>query len=256
MMIKNVVFAALLFWEIVFSDNAHGQSVRTSVTKDTFQLAINRPEETCYYKWVELIYEEVFRRIRMNLKIDYYPIKRASIEANAGRVDGEGGRIYEYGKSFNNMIRVDEPVFSIEIVACTGTPEIRDLHGWQSLTGKNYLVEYPRGMKICENNLAPIIKEENLSTITEAYQGLRKLANRRTDIYIDDLNAVNSVLLRGQNGLNKKIWVAGTMQKVLLYMYVHNKNIDMIPKLEQTIRELKKEGLIRKFQKEAFNIYP
>ncbi|MCP4304396.1 MAG: hypothetical protein GY788_05860 [bacterium] len=205
-----------------------------------------------------MTYTEIFRRLALPLTTEYYPLKRASEEADAGRIDGEGGRIITYGKSFQNLARVEEPVFMMSVIAYAADPSISDLNGWESLKTFEGLVESPRGMKISEINLSNVVKAEKLSTITEASQALRKLAINRIDLYVDDMNAVAPILLNPEYDLydlQGKIHVAGIMEEVPLYMYVHKKHQALAPKLSEVIKMVKSEGLIEQYRQTAFGIH-
>ena len=79
-------------------------------------------------------------------------------------------------------------------------------------------------------------------------------ASGRIDLYVDDMNSVNPILYNNEYNLEDKIHVAGIMEEVPLYMYVHKKHRSLIPKLEDAIKEVKSEGLIGKYNKIAFGI--
>ncbi len=237
-----------------FTENGEcGQKVST-LKHNTFRMAMSRPEGTPLYKRVELIYKEIFRRLNINLTFEHYPFKRASKEVNSGRADGEPSRIRSYGASYPNLVRVDEPIYYMIVAAYKANPSIPVLNGWKDLKNTDYRVEYPRGMKICEINLSKVVKSERLSTITKTSQGLQKLAIGRIDIYIDDEASIAPVLNNKKFELKGKIHTAGIMQKTPLYMYIHKKHKNLIPKLEASIRDLKSEGLIEHFTKVAFDL--
>lgn len=239
----------------IFSPKSGECQESVSTLKDnTFFMAINRPETEPYYTWIEMIYREVFTRLDIRLKTKYYPLMRASYVANKGQVDGEPARIYSYADSYPNLLRVEESVFPITVTAYMSASSDTELKGWESLRNTEYTVEYPRGMKICENNLKKVVKAELLSDITETSQGLRKLAFGRIDIYVDDMNAAIPVLQNKEFDVKEKVRIAGVMEEVPLYMYVHKKHQALSPKLAAAIRELKSEGMIEKYRKTAFGI--
>jgi len=253
-LLKVLAFFILFSTGIFSAENAECQETVSTLKNNTFLMAINRPETEPYYKWIELIYKEVFGRIGIKLKTQYYALKRASYEANKGRVDGEPARIYGYATSYPNLIRIEESVFPITVTAYTAEPSVSRLKGWESLRNTEYLVEYPRGMKICENNLLKVIKAELLSDITEASQGLRKLAIGRIHIYVDDMHAVIPVLQNEEYNLKDKVRIAGIMEEIPLFMYVHKKHSALAPKLAETIKAVRSEGLIEQYRKTVFGI--
>ncbi len=222
-------------------------------TVKTFHLVANRSETTEAFKWWTLIYTDVFSRLGMELEMSYYPLKRASYEASEGNVDGEPLRIYEYADAFPNLIRVEEPIYPMRIVAYKNrNSTIPPLTGWKSLQGTRYHVQYPRGMKITEDNLPGVVSKDNLSTVTYASDGFKILSVGRSDLYVGDYDATYSISQLPEYKNN--ICVAGEMTRVNLYLYVHKKHKHLAPRLAETIRDLKAEGLIEKYRKEAYGI--
>lgn len=222
--------------------------------KATFYMAINRPEGTPLFQWTELIYTEVFRRLDMNLLVEYYPLKRASVQANKGKVDGEPARIYSYGNSYQNLIRIEESVFSMDVVAYAVDPTIPVLDSWSSLENSGYTVEFPNGMKVCENALSHVLPDHQILSIKNSIQGLERLLAKRTDLYIDDLNSTTPIIENEEYGFKNKVRVAGVMGSAPLYMYIHKSHRNLKAQLERTIKELKAEGLIEEYRKRAFGL--
>ncbi len=223
-----------------------------ALAESTFVMAMNRPEDDYAFKWCTLIYTEVFRRLGLKAEIRYFPIKRASLAADEGNVDGEPVRIHEYQSAHPNLIRVEEPVYSANILAYSVNPSIPRLNGWDSLKGTAYRIEYPRGSKICEDNLPRVVKKENLSNVTLASQGLKKLIMGRTDLYVDG-DIVTLPLLRTSEFRIPKfdgsaVRVAGKMQSIPLHAYVHKRHGTLAPGIADVIRDMKQEGLITKYR--------
>ena len=252
--VRTVIVLITFMSVMLLAESGKCQETVSAHKENIFLMSINRPEGSPLYRWVELIYAEVFRRLNIKLEVTYQPLKRASVEANSGKVDGEPARIHAYGASYPNLIRVEEPIFSMSVIAYTADPSISGLSGWESLRNTEYNVGYPHGMKICENNLSKVVKAERLFNVTETVHGLRMAASGRIDLYVDDMNSVNPILYNNEYNLEDKIHVAGIMEEVPLYMYVHKKHRSLIPKLEDAIKEVKSEGLIGKYNKIAFGI--
>ncbi|MFT5700433.1 MAG: polar amino acid transport system substrate-binding protein [Desulforhopalus sp.] len=222
--------------------------------KDTFYMAINRPEGTPLFEWTKLIYTEVFRRLNMELLVEYYPLKRASVQANKGEVDGEPARVYGYAESYPSLVRVEESIFSMNVVAYTIDPSLAELRGWSSLENSEYTVEYPYGMEICEINLSKVLATHQILSIKQSLQGLERLVAGRTDLYIDDLNSTTPIIEDLKNGFKNIVRIAGGMESTPLYMYIHNSHRELKEKLETIIRDIKEEGLVELYRKEAFNL--
>jgi hypothetical protein len=156
--------------------------------------------------------------------------------AGAGEVDGEPARIYTYGESHPNLVRVNEPGYHMNDRAYTTNTSIGVLNGWNILKEKDYSIAYARGMKISRDNLANAVKPERLNDISTAYQGLQKLATKRLDLYIDD-DSVTTPLLNSNSLELQEIRVAGLMETTPLYMYIHKKHRELAPKLAEVIED-------------------
>lgn len=236
-----VIFLCFLMLQPLFSES-----------ESTFTMIINRPEDSPLYKWTSLIYSEVFRRLNIEFNYLYFPLKRASEEVNSGRFDGEPARIFDYGRSYPDLIRVEESVFDFRVVAMASDPAINNLNGWESLKGKGFFVEYPRGMLICEQNLKAVVTAGRLASVNETRQGLLKLAAGRIDLYVDDINSIFPVLAAGPDSLDNDVHVAGVMHEAPLYMFVHKKHKELVSEIEGILRDMKAEGLIELYYKIAF----
>lgn len=217
-----------------------------------FFMAINRPEGSLAYQFLNLIYSEVFRRLDIELEMEYRPLKRGYVEVIYGKFDGETTRIREYEDKHPTLIRVKEALYSTNVSAFALKPHIEEISGWQSLAGTDYLVEYPRGVVISEINLSKVVDPDNLSTVTTAEQGLKKLLLGRTDIYVGDDLVVYPLLKKLSTTYGRGVRKLGVLESVPLFMYVHEKNKYMEPIFREAIKEVKADGLIDQYRKIVF----
>jgi len=201
-------------------------------------------------KWLTLIFTEVFRRLGYELQYDGYPAVRASAMSDAGEVDGEISRVFEYQMTHPNLIRVDEILYSTNFVAFAVKPGIV-LHGWKSLKNTTYKVEYRRGVKLSESELPLVVTSEHLSVVTTAEQGLKKLITARTDLYVD----VDFTTVEAMKRLNpaefdvSAVYQAGIMHAVTAYAYLHKKHAALVPKVAEVLKAMKQEGLFESYRK-------
>ncbi|MCE0492485.1 substrate-binding periplasmic protein [Vibrio salinus] len=219
---------------------------------EPFVLASIQPEGSKQRQLLVKIYTELFERMEVPLEIVNMPLKRASEDANSGKVDGQFGRIFEYGERYTNQQRVDFPIIQSTLLAFAHiNSKININNGWDSLEGTRYSVEYQRGMLSSRMNLENRVKSSNLSSVTNAEQGLLKLKYRRTDIFIHTNGvALENVLKNPEfRGYIKPI---AMMQTVFLYPYVHKKHKKMVPAMENTLQEMKKDGTIMHYCKEVY----
>ncbi len=233
---------------LLFSVNIGVCQEGVSALKDnTFIMATNRSGNQHSGKLRRLIYTEVFKRLGIKVEFREYPSKRASIEAEAGNVDGEAIRPSQYGVEHPNLIRVQESLFSMNLAAFTANDSIPPMKGWDSFKGTKYRVEYRRGLIVCEHNLSKFVSRENLSDVTEPEQGLKKLISGRTDVFIYDeewvLTALNTTEFK-----DSKIRFLGLMESLDVYPYLHKKHAALAPKMAEVIKAMKAEGLIEQYR--------
>ena len=248
---KLALYFALL---ISFAGSVHGQENYAHFNERPFFMAINRPEGSLAFQFLNLVYGEIFRRLDIELVMEYRPLKRGYVDVIYGRFDGETTRIREYEDKHPSLIRVKEALYSTDVSAFALKPQIEDMSGWESLKGTNYIVEYPRGAIISEVNLQKVVKPENLSNITTTEQGIKKLLLGRIDIYVDDDLVVTPLMTRLSTTYGTGIRKLGVMVSVPLYMYIHEKNKFMEPILRKVIKEVKDDGLIDQYRKIVFGI--
>jgi len=243
---RFTIVAALLI--VLFSvNNVMCQESAPALKDNTFVMAFVRPETQYLGKWQRLIYAEIFKRLGIKAELRDYQPKRASMESDAGNIDGEAARPYKYISEHPDLIRVEESLLNINFCAFTAQASIPQLKGWESLKGTDYRVEYLRGISMPEDNLPKVVKKENLSAITEQIQGLKKLVSVRTDLFVDEESGILT-LLQTPEFRDSKIRSAGVMGSASLYAYLNKKHAALAPKMAEIIKAMKAEGLIEQYR--------
>jgi hypothetical protein len=205
-------------------------------------------------RWLNLIYTEVFRRLGYEFHYEGYPNERANVMAEDGDVDGEIQRAASYEKITKNLLKVEEPSFSVIVAAYAVTPGIV-LHGWESLKETTYVVEYRRGSKVAENALPAVVTPENLSVISTVEQGLKKLIAGRTDIFIEQELVVAETLktLDPEEFAPSSVYQAGIMWTGASHVYLHKRHAALLPKIAEVLKAMKQEGVIEHYKDIAQN---
>jgi hypothetical protein len=198
-------------------------------------------------------YTEAFKRLGMGFAVAYFPRVRCSVMANAGEeVDGEPGRVFEYSQTYANMIRVPEPSNALNFTAYSADPSI-GLSSWDDLGGDRYNVLFVSGMVHVSANLSPRVAPSHLSHVPAIGQALRMLAAGRADVFIAPREFVLPLIKAGGADFAKirEVKVLGEMP---VYAHLHKKNADLVPKLEEVLRQINAEGKMRVFDAaEAMN---
>lgn len=223
-------------------------------TQNVFVLGINRPEGDPYHSWLTSIYKEVFKHTECELVIKTLPIARASIMANSGSIDGEVARIYDYGETYTNLIRVDVPIIYMKVGVFTNLKDNINYRKWSDLNNSEYEIIYPRGLKIVENNVVNIKTLKSISTVRSADIGLKAITKNRKDLYIDDVTGVLSSLINMDINTQNSIRLVGILERVPLFMYVHKNHKDKIEQFKIAIQTVNDVGIIDDLYDDIFTV--
>ncbi|CAM3683945.1 Bacterial extracellular solute-binding proteins, family 3 [Vibrio aerogenes CECT 7868] len=216
-----------------------------------FVMAATQPDHTRQGKLMSLIYHDLFHRIGVPLRLVHLPLKRASQEANQGKIDGEVGRIYEYSQIYTNMRRVEFPVVQVSAGAfARRMDKIKLNDGWDSLYGTPYSIGYQRGIVSSEVNLKKRVPPGRLSPATSVQQGILKLKYGRTDLFVHSHGIVADNYLTQEEF--KDIEVIAIMQVVPIYPYVYKKHQAMAAVMADTLQQMKREGVLYQFCMQAY----
>ena len=217
---------------------------------DSFTMAFGHdPAQQPQYRFYELIYTEAFKRLGFTFAYKVYPSKRCSALANAGAVDGEPQRIADYAKTYPNMVRVDEAIFTNRVIAFSTNTSIH-LDGWDSFRGTNYRVDYRIGSRVAEEELPKRVNPKLLSGVPAVEQILKKLKTRHTDVFVDAEWLVLP-LLNSPEFKDSGIAQVGIIASDFSYPFLHKKHAELAPRLAEVLRQLKKEGVYDRLLEQA-----
>jgi len=159
-------------------------------------------------------------------------------------------RIYAYADAHPDLVRVEEPVLDFSFALFSADPSLR-LQRLEDLATSHYIVEYRRGILMCENTLAKYVPAERLSNVTGTEQGVKKLVAGRTDLYCDIETYVPEALrapeFKGVTTVRKVLRFAS----VPTYPYLHKKHAALAARLAATLRQMRAEGLLGDYPLQA-----
>ena len=221
--------------------NAAASQVEQTSEQDPIVLAVFiDPNTNVEAKWVELIYQTAFARLGRKVQLLVVPAARASLMADAGKVDGEAGRVANYGEQHPNLIRVEEPILAgdLAVFATTAQPHIRE---WSDLDDTELRVEYYRGIFLADQKLHEHIRPENLSDSSNPVNSLRKLLRNRIDLYIDSSFIINPLLITPEF-IGQPIAQIATLETTINFGFLHKRHKALATQLAIELRHLKQEG--------------
>lgn len=218
-----------------------------STANPSFILGTDTEEATLIGKWYRRVYRDAFQRMGVALTVVVFPTARLTVVADQGEVHGQASRVFAYADAHPHQLRVDESVHDVRLSLFAFAPVAQspDPRRIEDLATGKWLVEYRRGVAICENALKPLVAAGRLSDVTSTEQGLKKLKAGRTDLYCDFDLAVQSELLTPElKGISGYRTALGLDLGLPLYPYIHKSRAELAPRLAETLRKMKAEGLI------------
>lgn len=183
-----------------------------------------------------------------------YPAQRALTLADSGKVDGQIERGHDFNLEHPNLLRVEEPSATESFSAFSLKPGIA-LDGWESLRGTSYSVVARRGVGKAAETLSTMVGSERLLYVERPEQalGMLELETRRVDLYIDYEPMVEETLrkMRSQQpDAYATLYKVGTLEHSSQHAFLHKKHAALVPKLEQVLKDMKREGLFEQYRKE------
>lgn len=210
------------------------------------------PSENNQYRFFHRLYLEVFARLNMDFSYEVLPLRRCSIEANAGRFDGEPLRVRNYASSYPNLAIVDEPVFENRVsVYASKNLELRD---WNSLNDENLAVDYISGSVQSESRLQSLDRLKATTAVKTPEQALLRLLEGRSDAFID-LEARVDEYLDSHPEKYSKIKSLAIIDRHDGFMFLHKSRMDLIESVRKTLKEMKSDGAYKRILMDAMPKY-
>lgn len=182
----------------------------------------------------DLIVNEAFRRLGMEVKIVHLPSERALVNANKGIDDGNFARIAGLEKDYPNLVMVPEQIATFEFAAFARDSSIR-IDGWESL--QSYSVGIVTGWKILEAN---VTRTRLLTKVSSPDALFDLLVHGRVDIVVFDREQGKAILRR--NGISGVMALKPLLASTDMFIYLNSRHAALAPKLAAVLREMKRDG--------------
>jgi len=232
---------SLFFWVqfVWFMASASVNAGQTLVINTTGKRPLNTPDQTGF---MDKVVAEAFRRSDLTLKTIQLPAERGLINANQGIEDGEMSRIAGLEKSYPNLLRVPEVIMDWEFHAFS-EQNIKLSNGWSDLS--SHSVAFINGWKILEKNVPA---QTEITKVKDPDQLFRLLEKQRTQVVIYERWA--GLRFIKQRQLKKIRLVEPALARRKMYMYLHKKHQDLIPRLTKALKDMKRDGTYNRLVKE------
>ncbi len=184
-----------------------------------------------------------YKKIGIEVKFNYLPAQRSLEWANLGKTDGDLARTDKIEDKYTNLIKIPTPLITIKGVAFTKNIK-RDIRAWEDLKGLSIGIR--SGIRYSEVGTKGLdrIESENLSHL------FNLLSRDRIDIAIADFDMGRYELLKNFKGSNIHI-IGQPLNSALLFHYINKKNIELLPQLKSTFRDMMESGEIDSIREKA-----
>jgi len=219
-----------------------------SYGNDKVNISVIENEQT--HSMAKEVLREAYRRIGYDAVFTFLPAKRSLEMANSGKFDGDVARIKGTEREYPNLIQIPTPVISFKGVAFSKTI-FRKIKTWRDL--KDLRVGIIRGIRYSEietKALSPYFAKD----MTHLFRLLDE----------DKIQIAIAVLKAGKIEINRHyknscIHIIGDpLYNASLYHFVHKKNMHLVSKLDNALKEMETKGEASKiieavFQKQMSN---
>lgn len=201
---------------------------------------INRPSTLMAQKVLSKAYEQ------LGIKLNFIatPAARAINMWNAGRLDAVSAKVIDTG--LPDSIKIDIPIVYEEAVVFAVKKNV-SVDGFDSL--KPYVVGYVSGIIYLGDRLRNVTQKETAPNLESLF---RKLDAGRTDVAVD--SRFSFCLVR-KLGLNRIHILEPSLEKRLGYHFLHTRHQQLAPALELVLRNMEKDGSIKKIQEDVMQEY-
>ncbi len=192
-----------------------------------------------------LIIEEAFSRLGLKVDFREVPAERSIKLVDSGVDDGDCCRIWEINKTFPSLVPVPLEVINIDFVAFSNDPAV-SISNWD--TQAPYDVGVVHGWKILEVGLAQH-PPRKVFTLTSPESMFSMLDKKRIQVAtIDRLAGYKTATDLGLSGV--RVHEPPLVSRPL-YLQLHTKHRELVPKLTHILATMRAEGLLEQYYRQV-----
>lgn len=222
MKISASALSALVILFIIMASFEPRPSLANSFTITTFKVG----DTVEASQVVQKLYEGLGHQV----KIQELPSRRALVDSNDGKYDGELVRIKGTEQKYPNLIPIPTPIMQSKTVVITLQGSSISPKHWSELQG--YRIAIPAGVQLLENR-ATEYGIQNVK-VMNAQSILRMLQYKRIDLTIMPIS-----MAKQYPELKQLRIVSPAIETVNLYHYVHKKNSHLVKALDKELQKVK-----------------
>lgn len=183
-----------------------------------------------------LLISKAFENLGYNLKIETLPGQRALVQANIGKTDGDIARIAGIEKSYTNLLKVPESIYTIN--SSMYSLKKLEISTIDELINSDLTVLNVLGTKLIEN----LLKEKLGKRYSEApnYESaLKMIKAKRADVLINTDVALSPFLEKDE--FKNIIKSDKVLIKMDMFIYLNKKHSNLIEALSKELKKLKNQ---------------
>lgn len=237
----KTILTLLTAFFLALPPQAHAQLVLNT----SFVAPITSPERDGI---LDLVYAELFKKLDIQIVIQASSAERGLLNANSGIDDGDVSRVLGIDKTYQNLVRVPEPVMYYQMVAFTRNANFT-VNGAESL--QPYDVGILTGWKILERT---IVGTRSLVKMETGRQLFAMLDKDRIDVaVIEKLEGMHFVKTMGLKNIRilKPAYVEGDW-----FLYLNKKHEALVPRISAELQKMKQDGRYQRIIDRVMQRYP
>lgn len=182
------------------------------------------------------IVTEIYSRLDYEVSIIEMSSMRAIKESEAGRTDGEVGRMYSYSDICSEVIAVPTPYYGADTTAF-----VRSDSGISGVTVENLnQFSVARISGVLNTDLLTSEVEETFDFLT--IEDMLRFLQYRDDADLALVNRIGGLIALRKYEINGIVPLSPPIVRRDIYHFVNKKNAALVPRLNSMIKELKSSG--------------
>lgn len=202
----------------------------------------SRPDDSGFE---DRIMHEACRRLGLDLRIVRLPSERALKSANDGVEDGNFVRVSGISLKYPNLLMVPEPMSEFPFTVFTRDPDFKSA-SWDDLRSRN--VASVIGWKLVDKHLAG---SAGYTQVRDEEALFALLAKGRVEAVVSGLFTGQEVVRR--NGYQGVRPVLPSLANPPMYVYLHRRNAELVPRLAEVLRQMRREGVLQRLTKSGLD---
>jgi len=195
---------------------------------------------------------EAFRRNGLTIEFVEVHNRQALIDmVEKGLLDGDARRVTDFTQAGNypGYVKIDEQTYTLAIAAYSKTPYKAE--SWADLGRLGVSVGYVQGVKIVEKQLGENVPPDLIKQYPGRLEGMRALSKGDVAVMIIANQYRAWEILKTDEFHDSGIQELAMLEKTGMCPYFSKKHAALAPVIANTIRQMKREGVLQQILMEV-----